>query len=412
MNLVKSETNNVTVAVLSNVRPHSNANKLRLATALGAQVVVGLDAKDGDVVLYFDPNLRLSDAYLKANNLYSNSELNADATKKGYFGKNGRVRCQKFRGEVSNGYVAELASLINIKEVYDSLYVNYDTLLTDLFKVGDEFTHIDGVEICTKYVIPQNMPGAPGSRNRRRKTRVPTSNMFHQHWNTKQLMKEFRNIPPGVVYIEEKLHGSSGRSANVIVKTNRPWYKFWVPKEKWMVLSGTRRVDGLSGHMVEERKEIEAKLAPHLHKCETVYYEIFGHQKNGSEVQKGFSYGCAGGEYKVMLYRVTITTPDGFTVDFPREMVYRRADELGLMRPILIKTCYMVNLELMPNLLSLCQELVHGNSAIANHMKEGVVVWFQNRDGSWSNLKHKSEEFLMLEDGQRESGIGDAEDNL
>jgi hypothetical protein len=119
-----------------------------------------------------------------------------------------------------------------------------------------------------------------------------------------------------------------------------------------------------------------------------------------------------------MLYRVTITTPDGFTIDLPREAVYRRADELGLMRPILVDTIYVVDeceaegCDLDGLVWEVTNHYVHGNSAIANHMKEGVVVWFQTRDGSWSNLKHKSEAFLMLEDGQKEEGIGDAEDVL
>ncbi|MFH1547257.1 MAG: hypothetical protein ABIC57_02110, partial [bacterium] len=109
--MTKNDTNNAIVTKLCNVRPHSNADRLQLATVLGAQVIVGLDAKDGDLVVYFDSNLRLSHEYLHFNNLYSNKELNFDSTQKGYFGKNGRVRAQKFRGEVSNGYVAELGSL-------------------------------------------------------------------------------------------------------------------------------------------------------------------------------------------------------------------------------------------------------------------------------------------------------------
>ena len=77
MKLIKSETNNAIVAVLTNVRTHPNADRLKLATALGTQVVAGLDSKDGDLVVYFDSNLRLSADYLHSNNLYSNPELNA-----------------------------------------------------------------------------------------------------------------------------------------------------------------------------------------------------------------------------------------------------------------------------------------------------------------------------------------------
>lgn len=417
MFLTKSETNNAIIVEITNVRPHPNADKLKLATVLGTQVVVGLDSKDKDRVVYFDSNLRLSNEYLRNNNLYSNAEMNAETKKKGYFGHNGRVKAQRFRGEISNGYVASLASL-NLP----GMGFTYEGELTDCLKVGDEFTHINGVEVCSKYIVPQNTPGSVGSRNRRRKTKLPHSDMFKQHWDTKQFMRECDSIPAGKVYIEEKIHGTSGRTANVLCKTCRPWYKFWVPKEKWKVLSGTRRRDNISdGHMWEERQEIEQTIASNLHKGETVYYEIYGKTKNGAEVQKGFSYDCSGNTCKAMLYRVTITTPDNFTVDLPREMVYKRAEELGLMAPILIKTITFVedgesDCEGVhwgrEKLKSYVGEIVNGNSAIANHMKEGVVVWFERTDGTWSNLKHKSAEFLMLESKQRDDNIGDVEDVL
>jgi hypothetical protein len=398
MNLTKSETNNCIVAQLTNVRPHPNADKIKLATVLGTQVVVGLESKDGDIVLYFDSNLALSPEYLSSNNLYSNQELNRDKTKKGYFSSNGRVKCQKFRGEVSNGYVAETNSLIH--------FLSDNSLWDDIkWNEGDEFTHIDGVEICRKYIIPYHGTG----EKRQRKNNKFQSPMFKFHWDTKQFMREYQSIPPGVVYVEEKIHGTSGRTGNVLCSTNKRWYQIWKPKEEWKVISGTRRVHSIvSGHMSVERKEIETKLAPILHKGETVYYEIFGHSAEGKEIQPGFSYDCIGGEYKVMLYRVTITTPDGYSVDLPRETVYQRAEELGLMKPIKIDKFFLGDVY-NPALID---QYVHGNSAVANHMKEGVVIWFQESNGNWSALKHKSEEFLELESGQRDKEISDVEDIL
>ena len=73
--LTRDESNNAIVVELQNVRTHPNADRLKLATVVGDQVVVGLDAKDGDVVVYFDSNLCLSPDYLHHNNLYSNPEI-------------------------------------------------------------------------------------------------------------------------------------------------------------------------------------------------------------------------------------------------------------------------------------------------------------------------------------------------
>lgn len=406
MNLTKSETNNAIIIRLNNVRKHPNADRLKLATVLGTTVVVGLEAQDGDLVVYFDSNLRLSDGYLKACNLYSNMNLNADTTKKGYFGSNGRVRAQKFRGEMSNGYVAELWTL-NLPE----MGFTYDGELVDKLKCGDEFTHINGVEVCRKYVIPHNMPGQPGSRNRTRRQKRPASPMFKPHWDTKQLMRCLSYIQnDAIVYIEEKIHGTSGRTGLVLTDTFRPWYKPWIPRQKWMTLSGTRRMDHIGSHMPEEREEIRKSLEGKLHKGETVYYEIFGYTKNGSMVQSGFPYGCVPGQYKVMLYRVTITTPDGFTFDLPRETVYRRAEELGMVSPVLIEKLDLIDPAI--DLEFVVGQHVHGNSALANHMKEGIVVWYQQTDGTWTCLKHKSDEFYLNEDALKEKNVGDVEDSL
>jgi hypothetical protein len=403
MILTKSETNNAVITRLQNVRKHPNADRLKLATVFGTTVIVGLDAKDGDLVAYFDSNLCLSPEYMRANNLYSNKELNKDPTKGGYFGSSGRVRAQKFRGEMSNGYVAELNSFADFWSDNDLRNDTHDWLI---WKEGTEFTHINGFQVCCKYVVPTI---GNGYTKRNAVTRVESA-MFKQHWDTKQLMRQYQNIPnSSVMYIEEKIHGTSGRTGHLLVNTYRPWWKFWEPKQKWAIISGTRRVNHITGHMPMERKEIEAVLAPQLHKGETVYYEIFGYQKSGAEVQCGFTYGCQIGHYKVMAYRITITTPDGFTFDLPRHFVYRRAEELGLMKPIVIAQGYVDNIGKM---LEDCQFHAHGNSAIANHMKEGIVVWWQELNGTMNCLKHKSEEFYLHEDGLKEKNIGDVEDSI
>jgi len=410
--LQKSETgNNCIVVKLANVRKHPNADRLKLATVLGTQVVVGLDAKEGDLVLYFDSNLKLSHEYLHWNNLYSSKELNVDVTKKGYFGKSGRVRAQKFRGEVSNGYVTPIDSLFAWGIVDEE---------SNPFKEGDEFTHINGVEVCSKYIVLRKRQPGEGRNRKGKKLFTIVSDMFHTHWDTKQLMREKHIIPEeAVLYIEEKEHGTSGRTANVLIRNNRSWWKFWIPKEEWKIISGTRRVDSIDNHITKIRKEIEQKIAPHLHKGEEVYYEISGYdgakpiQSNSSG---DFSYGCKIGEYRVILYRVTITTPDGFCFDLSRPEVYRRAGELGLEKPFLIATIPMECSEYLTNGIFNWEKIVtseiKGMSYIGENLLEGVVVWFQNHQGYWMALKHKSEEFLIAEDKNYEKGKTDIEDDL
>ena len=385
----KSETNNAIVTKLCNVRPHPNADKLQLATVLGTQVIVGLDAVEGQLVIYFDSNLRLSHEYLCCNNLYSNKELNKDQTQKGYFGKSGRVRAQKFRGEVSNGFVAELNSLRNV--IPPGLY--------DLME-GDEFTSINNIKICEKYFIPKDFQGQS------KKQKKLVSDMFHKHWDTKQLMREKDSIPENAkCYVEEKIHGTSGRTGNVLCQINRGW-KFWKPKEEWRVISGTRRMDNIDFHLSPIRQEIERRVAPHLHRGEETYYEIYGYD-GGKEIQPGFHYDCRPGEWKCMLYRVTITTPDGFCIDLDRESVYKRAEELGLEKPYYFGES---NKRLIDGDI---RDLCRGQSKLdSGTLREGVVIWFKDKSNCWTCLKHKSEEFLILEDKQKEQEQTDAEDSL
>ena len=114
-----------------------------------------------------------------------------------------------------------------------------------------------------------------------------------------------------------------------------------------------------------------------------------------------------------MLYRVTITTPDGYCIDLNREQVYKRAEELGLEKPYLLQKLYIPEIEAVDFFLPSIIKLVNGKSTIdANTMREGIVIWFKNSSGNWDCLKHKSEEFLMLESEERDKEIGDVEDSL
>ncbi len=415
MSLKKDKVNNAVIVELANVRAHPNADRIKLATVLGTQVVVDLDAEDGDLVVYFDSNLRLSREYLHYNNLYSSKDFNNNTSVTGYFGKNGKVRAQKFRGELSNGYVASLLSL-GIPDVHPST-------LADL-QLGDEFHTIDGVLMCEKFLCREQGRGGPS--NKKTKKGIKTS-MFHRHWDTAQYMRNKHKVCPGPIFIEEKIHGTSGRIGYVWCTLPRRWWQ-WKAREEWRVLSGTRRVDNVNGHLPFIRQQIHDKVAPHLHAGEEIYFEIYGTSQCGVDIQEGFPYGCRAGEYRVMLYRVTHITPDGkCCIDLGREQVYARAAELGLESPVVLSqghfyavppgcSDYVVGLEDKWDLCSLEDQVVvysQGKSTIdVNTLLEGIVIWYQDLYGVWTCLKHKSPEFLLLESKLRDKGVEDVEDEV
>ena len=68
----------------------------------GESIVIRKDqVKEGDVLLYAGNETQLAPAFLKANCLYSEPSMNADKDRKGYFGKNGRVRMVRLAAPAS-----------------------------------------------------------------------------------------------------------------------------------------------------------------------------------------------------------------------------------------------------------------------------------------------------------------------
>jgi len=412
----RNETNNAIVVRLQNVRKHPNADRLQLATVLGTQVIIGLDMKEDQLVIYFDSNLRLGAEYIRYNNLSSSAELNEDPKAKGYFPKSGRVCAQKFRGSFSNGFVAPINSLCKIPDV------SVGGIRIDDLEAGLEFTHINDVEICSKYVPPTQVPCTSNSCKRTKKAKR-TIGYFWKHWDTKQLMRclgQFEKEEGQVVHVEEKIHGTSGRTGHVLVKINRAWWQFWKPREVWEIVSGTRRCDHIQGHIPVVRKCIEDQVRSHLHKGEQIYYEIFGYAPDGKAIQQGFAYGCRPNEFKVMLYRVTITLSDGTQYDLDREQVYARARELGMVVPP--HRTYIVDSLGIERICECMGNLpIHKSDSSQDGYRsrfdlhtlfEGIVVWFQDASGHWTCLKHKSEEFFEFTSKQVDEGQGDVEDIL
>lgn len=196
------------IAKLVNVRAHPNADRVALATVCGNQVVVGLNARESDLGVFFPDDGVLSIDMAHANNLFNDGSLNKDDTKTGYFSNPPRVRAQNFRGEKSYGFWIELESLTWTE-------VDLSTL-----EEGFQFTELNGHEVCRKYINPATLRAAHGSAKAKAKARVAKRfAALKEHFDTKQLRQEIGSIPEGsVLYLTEKVHGTSGRTGNVIAE--------------------------------------------------------------------------------------------------------------------------------------------------------------------------------------------------
>jgi hypothetical protein len=264
--------------------------------------------------------------------------------------------------------------------------------------------------------------------------------MFKEHFDTSQFMKNQHIIPTGTIcYLEEKIHGTSHRTGLVQypIYDELSWWKrillsFLRVKNttEWRYINGTRRVvhtinkkQYSSYHENTMREEVLEKVRGMLFKGEEIYLELFGHEKFGAHIQKNFPYNTRyGGDgkssYRVLLYRVTMNNEDGITVDYNREAVYTKAEELGFEKPHLFEKYYHDGSEKsLKTLEHKMIEYAQGKSAmgllpdqISDTLREGVVCWFINSSGKWQALKYKSDAFRLSESGLKDSGVIDQED--
>ena len=349
--------NNCAIIVkLRNVRKHPNADRLQLATVLGTQIVVGLDTIDGQIGIYFDSNLQLSEVYCKNNNLYSKSyaENNIDVEKFGYASLNRRVRTIKLKGETSNGLFMPLESCDFISG-YGKDY---------LLKKGEnfEFTELNGIEICRKYIIP-NKNNSLGNANGKNKTRKVhekriIDNQFRFHFDTSQLARNLHHLYPNdIASLSWKFHGTSSITSNCMVLRDINWVEKLINRFKFTskfikvnrfendYIFASRKVIKNDDLKVEHNHfygydlwaEAGKKFDGLLHNGEAVYYEIVGFTntggfiqgKSGKDGKLGFDYNCEPNEYKIYIYRITQTTTDGHVIELQWKQLKERCNQIG-----------------------------------------------------------------------------------
>ena len=424
------------ITPIVNVRDHSNANALKLGTACGCQVVVGMDTKEGTLGVFFGEGGALSHDMCCENNLYRHAELNRDNTAKaGFFEDNRRIKTMKLRGEKSEGFWTELKVL------------EWTGIDTSTLEQGFEFDQLNGRPICEKYyseatvkAMRKNKQGKPGKKKRRPLESVFET--FKKHFDTTHLGRAIHTIPGGaVLQISEKCHGTSGRTGYLEEEIQLGWFKTWWNKhfpmkfetKQWSYVSGSRNViydphkDIVDGYYkgTTFREEIHNDIKRRgLHKGETLYYEIVGYNEKGAAImgtakadnkdlkdvvkqygkQFHWSYGCnTSGDFmpfKILLYRITRTTPDGYQIEVPYAQMVTRAAELGIEVVPNLKEPFIYDGD-KEALIKLCDELIKGSSVLDNrHIKEGVVVRVEAPNKEIF-LKHKGFEFCVIENGMK-----------
>lgn len=425
---------NAIVARLTNVREHPNADRLKLATVLGSQVVVGLDAYEGELGIYFPTDGKISEEYGTRNDLFPRYDEEGNKVGGGMFDpKNRRVRAQNLRSVKSDGYFASLESV---------LYTGVS--LADLYE-GFQFNTLNGHLICEKYYTPQTLRAMKGGTKATRKVNI----MFPKHVDTEQFAYKADEIitPGSICYLTEKLHGTSGRVGHVLERTERPrrWYHklFGIsPKvdTEWTTLVGTRNIilsgpDTTQGYYGDEkfRFEVIKNLMGNLRKGEVIYGEITGYVSEDTLIMGAtptkdlrkdeefkaffggnppetmrYTYNSLPGECSFYVYRITHVDQEGNVIDLSWPQVKARCDELGVkyvpeLHPLPVVIEHDIELDGRPRsdldfLKKLVGSHMDGLSTIdPSHIREGVGIRVERPDGTTHFLKAKNYHFKVLE---------------
>lgn len=347
------------IVKVKELRAHPNADKLYIATFFGNDTCVSIDTQVGDIGVYFPCDLQLSLEFCIANHLCR--KLPNGTADTGYMEVDKRnVTAIRLRGERSDGLYLPI-SCFN--------YCYNDDASTYL-KVGDIISEVNGHPICNKY-IPRtrkqnNTNGSNVSKTRKHKD--PIAPLFKEHIDTAQLAYNLNAFKPGdLIEITRKLHGTSARIGYLpILKGYKRtlWDKITrkdgKPIYQYDYINGTRRTiicdwDGCFYGSNEFRKHAFEAIKGKLHEGEEIFMELVGFTDDGVPImgsvsnkktndkafikQYGdmttFSYGCdptgvTAPKNDFYVYRMTLTTHDGYTVEYSPEYTRYRCEQMGV----------------------------------------------------------------------------------
>jgi hypothetical protein len=437
------------IVKVEHLRPHTNADRLLVATFFGNDTCVSLDVHVGDLGVYFPTDLQLSEEFCAANNLVRKKD-DAGNNIGGYMDPNKRnVTTIKLRGEKSDGLYLPISCF------------EYTGVDLGSLTVGTHIETVNGHEICCKYIPRTNPKGNARTKegNRTRKRRAPVAPLFLEHADTEQLAYNLDAFKAGQqIEITLKMHGTSQRTGYLPVfqKYKRTLWDRILRREgtpiyDWGYVTGTRRtvLDTFEGGFYgsdEFRKPHAQFFEGKLRKGEEVYYEVVGFQTSGAPImgsvdnkktndkdfikQYGktttFSYGCAPNGEKLLhgndhegafsipvavpqsdfyVYRMTMVNEDGDMVEYTPDYMRYRCEQMGCKCVPVFWKGYLnepddwTKEEFNPGefAMQLAEEFYDGPDPVGKtHVREGVVVRIVDKP-KFTAYKHKNFSFKCLE---------------
>lgn len=422
------------IVKVKELRAHPNADKLYIATFFGNDTCVSIDTQVGDIGVYFPCDLQLSLEFCIANHLCR--KLPDGTADTGYMEVDKRnITAIRLRGERSDGLYLPISC-------FDYCY---DDDASAYLKVGDIISEVNGHPICNKYIPRTRKQNNTNSSNvsKTRKHKDPIAPLFKEHIDTAQLAYNLNAFKPGdLIEITRKLHGTSARIGYLpILKGYKRtlWDKITrkdgKPIYQYDYIDGTRRTllvsyDGGFYGSNEFRKHFHEAIKGKLHKGETCYAEIVGFTDDGVPImgsvsnkktndkafikQYGdmttFSYSCdptgvTAPKNDFYIYRMTLTTHDGYTVEYSPEYTRYRCEQMGVKFVPVEWRGYIPEHPASETddtitagewIMNKAEQYYDGPEPIdPRHVREGVVVRLVDKP-SFTAYKHKNFSFRLI----------------
>lgn len=409
-----------------------NADKLQICNVLGNSVITGIEAKQGDIYVYFPLESCINLKYLSWSNSFSSAELNVDKSKKGFFSNGGRVKACRLRGSKSEGYI------VPITDLRHWLY----TLGYEFFKITDDLINKDfdsfgDVLICEKYVNKQELARIHRENNKKDKKTVRVSKIIDDQFRLSRDVEQLgRNLsvidPNGIITVTMKLHGSNFSVSRVLCKKPLVWYEKVlkklgvniIDKEYSLVYASRNVIKNAYADKVHNSfydSNIWSIVADKLKDClldgVTCYGEVVGYTPTGSPIQKGYDYGCDIGQLDFYVFRLTYTSSSGQVFEFSWQKIKEYCTKFNIKHvPEFYygKAKDLFNVQVDDNwhnnfLAALKEKYLEKDCTICKNKvpAEGIVVVPQYKD--YQPLKLKSFRFLEGETKELDKGTVDIE---
>lgn len=231
------------------------------------------------------------------------------------------------------------------------------------------------------------------------------------------------------------IHNSSLVVSNILTKRKLSWLErlgakvgVKVKDQEYGIVISSRKViktesnQGTGYYKSDIWTEAGNKLKDVIPKGYSLYCEIIGYFGD-SYIQKGYDYGCAPGEFKTYVYKITHTNPDGFVINLTANQIKQFCEKYALLFSDTLRY-YGYASALYPDLdpdsttwreeflERLEKEFTEKDCIMCvNKVPEEGIVLVKENMFEYQAFKLKSHAFLMYEDKQLEAEEVNLEDN-